>query len=296
MVFSFLALTLASGGGRIGWDQGVPGSLKGWEATSRTERYTASDLHRYLNGGAAKYLAYSIQELRVQDYRRESDGFGATLEIYRMDSPRNAFGLYSCDRPGTHPEGIGEEASYAGGLLQFHQSRFYVRVQALDPSGETAPSVLELGASVSKELPEGGSSPPELASTMPAGGLVEDSLCFFHNQVTLNSICYLSSENILNLSMETDAVTAEYRTGSEAFARVIVVCYNDAESAEGALSAFKDAYAENKEGSQGVYASTRGGKLVIVLDAANDGEASELGLNVMQTCECGRRPEGEESK
>ena len=301
MISTFLVLSLAFTGCRSGAGEDPPGEIQGWEKTSHSARHTAADLHKHLNGGAAKYLAYSIQELRVQEYRRLSDGFTATVELYRMDSPDNAYGVYSCDRGGEHPEGLGEEASYEGGLLQFCRGAHYVRVQAVDPAREPGPAVLELGMAVSGGLPPAGSPPPGLVQHIPRQGMLDDSLCYFHNQVTLNSIYYLSDENLLGLGADTDAVTAEYRTKSGGIARVIAVCYPDAKEADKALRAFETAYGDEGADSDAskpacTFASVRGRFLVAVLEAPSDVEARALARLVLETPACAEGEREEESK
>ncbi len=301
MIFSFLILGLAFGGcGRTDPGESALASVKGWDRASPVVRHTASDLHKYLDGGAAKYLAYSIVELLVQEYRRREDGFMATLELYRMDSPAGAFGVYSCDRVGIHPSGIGLEASYEGGLLQFWQGDYYVRVQAQDSSGDPSAPTLDLGAAVSAALPASNATPPELALSLPQRGMVENSLCFFHNQVTLNSIYYLSDENLLGLSDKTDAVTAEYGTPSGAIARVIVVCYPDRDAAEAALKAFKGEFgvepSGRTDGGEGLFASADGPVLAVALEASKDSEAEVLVRAVLASAKCAGASNREEKQ
>lgn len=315
IISSFLMLGLALGGDLQAGAHGVqPGPVPGWEKTTYSARHTAADLHKYLNGGAARYLAYSIRDLHVQEYTRQADGFIATLELYRMDSPENAFGVYSCDSGGRHPEGIGEQASYGGGLLQFWQGPYYVRVQALDPSGDPSGPVLELGGAVSGALPSWepqaaghrGQTPlhkrpplPCLAASMPAEGMIKDSLCFFHSQVSLNSIYYLSEKNILELSPETDAVSAEYHTPAQGIARVIAVCYPDSATAIKAYQSVRTAEPAKSttvSDNPNVFAGRDGRLLVLVVEAPTRSDASELGRAVLAAAACDGRKHQEGRK
>jgi hypothetical protein len=280
MISSFLLLSLAFGGAGRGREAQLAALRPppGWQKTAYSADFTAADLHKYLDGGAAKYLAYRIVELHVQEYRRLSDGLVATAEVYIMDSPQNAFGAYSCDRGGEHPAGLGAEASYEAGLLQFWQGKSYVRVYPSEPAGDESRGVLDLGAALSRALgssgatddrtevasagekpghgargaagPEGATALlPQIVSLMPVQGLIEDSLCFFHAQVSLNSIYYLSDENLLGLSDSTDAVSAEYRAPSETTGRVIAVSYPSEGAARRAYEAFIDQYLDPSEAS-----------------------------------------------
>jgi hypothetical protein len=330
MISSFLLLSLAlGGGGRDRGDEGPPlRPPPGWAKADYGVHFSADDLHEYLNGGAAKYLAYDIQDLYVQEYERVSDGHLAVVELYVMDSPQNAFGVYSCDSGGAHPTGLGEEASFEGGLLQFWSGRAYVRVYPRDPSAGKEDAILELGAALSKgpafgavettpgepssqeekgfgEKAEGGDAPlPAIVTSMPADGLIRDSMCFFHMQVSLNNIYYLSEKNILRLSKNTDAVSAEYETPSGGAARVIAVCYPEVGTASAAYEAFCDLYMEASSevrmpdgarerwvragDSEWLYAGVIGGALTLVLEAATESDAIELGRRVLgATAGCG---------
>lgn len=50
-------------------------------------------LYGFMNGGSDLYFEYGFQKLTVKDLQYE--GYKYTMEIYRMDTPRNAFGIYS---------------------------------------------------------------------------------------------------------------------------------------------------------------------------------------------------------
>jgi hypothetical protein len=343
MISSFLLLSLAFGGGGRGQEAEASAlrTFAGWEKTPYSVHFTAADLHKYLNGGAAKYLAYGIEHLYVQEYQRVSDGLVTVAELYLLDAPQNAYGVYSCDSGGTHPRGLGMEASFEGGLLQFWYDRNYVRVYARDPSAEGFEAVLELGAALSDALvslgeaeqknardARGGKAPdgkgskdredllPQIVTLMPAQGLIEDSVCFFHSQISLNSIYYLSDENLLELSERTNAATAEYRTPSGSTARVVAVCYPAAKTAEKAYGAFCGLYLDRGQASgrgpekdseetkgngreaerwartgesEWLYAGVKGRSLALVFEASAEVNAVRLGRAVLESiAQCGR--------
>jgi hypothetical protein len=58
--------------------------------------YDGNALWGYMNGGADLYLEYGFEGLRVQEI--EIDGNALKLEIYRMESPLDAFGMMSIKR------------------------------------------------------------------------------------------------------------------------------------------------------------------------------------------------------
>lgn len=66
-------------------------------ATIQSNRvFDGNALWGYMNGGADLYLEYGFEELRVQEI--DVDGTALKIEIYRMHSPENAFGMLSIKR------------------------------------------------------------------------------------------------------------------------------------------------------------------------------------------------------
>ncbi len=58
--------------------------------------YDGNALWGYMNGAADLYLEYGFNGLRVQEF--EVDGIDMKLEIYQMESPEAAFGIFSIKR------------------------------------------------------------------------------------------------------------------------------------------------------------------------------------------------------
>lgn len=82
-------------------------TIEGWERTGDVEVFEGKGLYGYINGGAEIFLQYGFKELAVTRYARVEDGDQnagtsrtVTLEIYRMASPEEAFGIFSVRRSG----------------------------------------------------------------------------------------------------------------------------------------------------------------------------------------------------
>lgn len=60
---------------------------------NRNDRFNGESLWGYMNGGADIYLEYGFQILRVEEFY--SEGETIKLELYKMDDPISAFGIYS---------------------------------------------------------------------------------------------------------------------------------------------------------------------------------------------------------
>lgn len=106
--------------GVIAGDLPVPGQsdLPGSEIT-RSEVYVGGALWGLINGGADIYYEYGFDRMAIQEISWEGEEF--RLELYRMDRPQSAFGIYSISRHGCEEGGV----VVAGDCLNRYQYQFY---------------------------------------------------------------------------------------------------------------------------------------------------------------------------
>ncbi len=71
--------------------------MKGIEKTDSVFVYDTATLWEYINGAADLFIDYGFQELQSVDVKLDS--IGATVDVYDMGSPLNAFGIYALERP-----------------------------------------------------------------------------------------------------------------------------------------------------------------------------------------------------
>lgn len=233
-------------------------SPTGWKAGELEARYTPDSLHEYVNGGAERYLGYGFRELLVREYVRDGAGSGPVrVEIYRMGSPADAYGVFSSDRSGDDTGDTGVDASLGDYLLQFWQGEFFVRVQDYDLAGGLREELHSFGRLVSGLLPASGPRHrPSLLEKLPVDGLDERSVVYFHTRNSLNSLVYLGEENLLSLGRKTGAVYAEYsREG--VFLACLLVHYPSDDQAARAYELFRKGEEKIPAGS-GLEISTHG--------------------------------------
>lgn len=140
------------------------GFAPGWVADGAVETFERDTLYEHINGEAELYLPYGFERLTTA-YFKPVDGpkTGLGVDLYRMGSPLDAFGIFSNYRS---PEG--EEAAIGAGSeisdyhLLFWQDRFFVRLSA--SGGKPGRPVLRAAAeAVAKALPGPATTPAELA-------------------------------------------------------------------------------------------------------------------------------------
>jgi hypothetical protein len=120
---------------------------------------------------------------------------------------------------------------------------------AYQETPESREAVLSLGRTIAKsrgrpQQPELVNSPPE--NLQPEWTLLKDRVSFFRTYLVLNSLYYLSHENMLDLDLATEAVTAVYEKKDSSRGRIrirlIIVRYSDSDRARAALAHFHRSY------------------------------------------------------
>ncbi len=184
-----------------------------------------------------------------------------------MDTSDDAFGLLSLDWGGDpvtfsespindaiRPIAPSSKALYGGGLLRMWSDTIYARVMAYRETPASKEAVLALGRAIATNRKN--PSEPELSHVLPQiigsdWTLRSDRIGYFRSYLVLNSLYYLSHQNILNLDQSTEAVTAPYEntldTEEHTRVQLLFVKYANPEYARQALEHFHNAYLPEHE-------------------------------------------------
>ncbi|MFN2220796.1 MAG: DUF6599 family protein [Anaerolineae bacterium] len=239
---ALVLLSLAGCGNSESWPDRFPGenAVPGWSPASEVQEFDTGNLYDLVDGQADAFFAYGFESAYVRIYEN-GEGEQMRVELWRLDDPSNAYGLYTALRGG-EPIAIGNDGDTdAGRRVDFWQDRALVRVFAVAPQD---PATLERFAkTISGALPAGGERPP-LIEQLPEEGLVVDSDLFFHQEVSMQGYLWLGGENLLSLGSETDAVLARYEF-EDASAWLLLVEYLQDADASAALAALSEAGLEN---------------------------------------------------
>ena len=239
----------------------LPKTVGVWNRPDSPRLINSKNIFKYMNGAGELYLGYRFRHLEVFDYTSPDQG-NILVELYFMESPDDAFGLLSLDWGGEPvsfagtPDATSKKsftastrALYGGGLMRLWSDYIYARIMAERETPASKEVVLALGKSIAANTQN--PSEPVLVKKLPlevgaAWKLRVDRLSFFRSHLVLNSIYYLSHENILDFDLSTEAVSAPYEHihGSEDPKRsqFLLVQYENPERASQALNHFHDAY------------------------------------------------------
>ncbi len=239
----------------------LPESVGAWSRLESAKIIDSTNIFKYMNGAGELYLGYRFDHLDVFDYTSENQD-NILVELYFMETSDDAFGLLSLDWGG-EPVSFGDfpakspnrsltsgiRALYGAGLLRIWSDNLYIRVMAFSETPASRQAVLSLGKAITanrKTPPE-----PELLKFLQphigsAWKLRRDRLSFFRSYLALNSIYYLSHENMLDFDLSTEAVIAPYEhisgAGDRTRSQFLLVKYKNRLRARKALNHFHDIY------------------------------------------------------
>jgi hypothetical protein len=128
------------------------GTVAGWEKSSETRRFVASDLWQYLDGGADQYVNAGVVTCATSDYKFQ-ENLEAVVDVYRFKTADGAKQLFHADPPtNSQSAQLGDEARVYGQSVVFRQGKMLVRIVAYESGPGTAKALLALGQAVQGRL------------------------------------------------------------------------------------------------------------------------------------------------
>jgi hypothetical protein len=239
----------------------LPKTIGIWTRPDSPQIVTATNIFDYMDGAGELYLAYRFDLLEVYEYRAQNQP-EILVELYFMKTSDDAFGLLSLDwggepvnlNPASQEENGADDskwpqALYGEGLLRLWSDNIYARVMATQETSESKKAVLALGRSIRKDRKS--SSPPGMMGKLPDSfepnwAPRRDRSSYFRSHLVLNSLYYLGHENILELDLTSEGVSAPYEkkdsSGNLQRIQFLLLEYADPERAKNALAHFHRVY------------------------------------------------------
>ena len=243
----------------------LPGKIQGWIREDKPQIITEKSIFDYMDGAGELYIGYRFLRLDVYTYKFD-DQNEIAVELYWMKSSDDAFGLLSQDWGGepkelaspeieNHPVPAGEfpRALYGAGLLRIWSDNLYARVMATQETSSSQDVVMAIGRAVLAGRSR--SSPPKLLTALPSdikGSWSQRSerLCFLRSHLVMNSVYFLSTENLLDLGLPVEAISTVYDLDSgkkpRPSVRFLLVRYPGSKEAQKALGHFMNVYLPEK--------------------------------------------------
>lgn len=137
----------------------------GWRIEGKALFYDRDTLSDRINGEAELYFPYGFDRMAAARYAAEkSPGAGMDVEIYRMGSPLDAFGMYANYRQKEgRPLSVAAESNLSGSQLFLYHGRHFVHIQTTGSEADDPDAVAECARTVASRMPGTRDRPPELA-------------------------------------------------------------------------------------------------------------------------------------
>ena len=188
------------------------GAAAGWVRDGGPQEFEGEDLYTYIDGGAEIYQEYGFRRVIVQDYEN-ARGHSVSLEIFEMDSPEAAYGIYTFKRSGkgkSVPLGAGGDLEDY--YLNFWEGRYLATLTGFDESPGTLAGLQALAAAVDARIADP-AGPPVLAAELAPAGLRPGSVKYVKGLLGLNNLYPFSTARGLAFR---SAVKGDYEDGTAA--------------------------------------------------------------------------------
>lgn len=207
--------------------------VAGWEKSRFMRRFIEKDLFNYINGAAELFHEFGFEELWVQRYKNEENEI--TLEIYRMESPEAALGIYlmKCGDE-TPAEGISVRNSGSRFQLIVVKGRYFVQVNNPEGNETFLPVMVVLIRYLLESIQ--GEKPVTLFGFLPKENLVSGSELIIRGPYALQPIFTFGEGDILQLEGKIFGVVGDYRDCHGGVFTRLIVLYPDEEAT---LSAYR---------------------------------------------------------
>jgi len=126
--------------------------VAGWAKTGDTRTFEATDLSKYIDGEAERYLKAGVQRVSTTDYRFQNK-VDAVVDIYTMGNADGAEKIFKSEPAvDLKPIQLGDEARLSSQSLVFRKGAYLVRIVDFEESAETQRALLQLGQGVERRL------------------------------------------------------------------------------------------------------------------------------------------------
>jgi hypothetical protein len=198
--------------------------MDGWEPEGEPMLYGTGDLFEYINGSADMYLDYNFRGLGMLSYF-DSYGRNVIVEVYDHGDTKNAYGMYSQEKPSpANVLEVGAEAYYDTGMLNFFRGNYYVKIQGFDLDDQDEAMLTIVGKLVSQKI-GGKKDLPVALDCFPTEAKVRNSERFI-------------AKNVFGHGFLHSAFVAQYRSDRSSNTPGFIIVGNDAADADAMLAAY----------------------------------------------------------
>ena len=186
------------------------GAAPGWIKDGDPQEFAGEDLYAYIDGGAEIYQEYGFRRVVLQDYKNGS-GKSVSLEIFEMETPEAAYGMFTFKRSGKGKSvSLGSGGELEDYYLNFWKGRFLATLTGFDETPATIDGLLAVAGAVDARIREQ-AGVPGLVTALPVEGLKSGSVKYLKGLLGLNNVYPFYTARGLGFQA---AVRGEYENGA----------------------------------------------------------------------------------
>jgi hypothetical protein len=196
----------------------------GWTRGPEVRSFSPDNLYEFIDGAADNFLIYGFQQVVTAEYNNPQKA-QAVLEIYQMQDPRNAFGVYAseCNAESEFKK-IGAEGYVGGTALNFWAGPYYVKITVFQESADLKQVMIALAEGVAKKIGSTDAVPAEIDS-FPSADQVKHSVRFL-------------AKDVLGQIYLKEGFEAKYKKGANE-SKIVIALPGDEAAAKEALAKYK---------------------------------------------------------
>jgi hypothetical protein len=228
-----------------------PGLKEQFQVAGSVRVFSDEELFDFINGGAPIFLEYGFRRVAIQRYAL-STGSSVSAEIYEMEGPAAAYGIFSFQSVGVERgSGPGDGGVVGSYYVSFWKERYLVTVTGEDETAGTRKILLEIAHSIEQKI-AGRGKVPELARLLDSGNLGCLEQVYIRGNMGLYGNFVFDTEDIFGVQ---EGVVLRYPDS-----KFVVIRY---ESEQTAVDWFRNGREGISKSSQFTVVSGGGGVLVL---------------------------------
>jgi len=192
----------------------------GWQKSGNVQKFKANNLYGHINGGAELFLEFGFKELQVQRYSKSE--FELNLEIYQMENPTAALGIYlmKCGPETPLPDLSVRHTGNAWQITAVKGDCFF-QVNNFSGEAEFLPAMQTALEIILNQIPA--AAPADIFDLLPTENRIAGSEKIIRGPYALQPIFTFGDGDVLQLNREIFAVFADYQLpDSTQFSRLLI--------------------------------------------------------------------------
>jgi hypothetical protein len=226
------------------------GEILDWVQSRPPSTYEGKTLYRDRAEAPDLFYAYGFQRQAEVEY--QTPRFGSKplilLEIFDMDTPENAFGIYNFHiYPQVKFEWVGSKAILSGGYLRFSKGKYFIQIEGYEFATGIREAMVLLAKNIAARIKEPASE-PRILTLLPRNKM-SGSVKLFQSNWVLRQIYSTLPVNVPQLSETALGISARYQDNPDLknwmeAQIVFIIRFPDPSAAESAYTIYRDSVME----------------------------------------------------